>query len=219
MREPIETIIYRNSEIAIYQDDDPHDTPNDWDPESACIVYDHRDFCSIPVIHGYALDSGWNRTIFEHWIEGNKTVEFGGIRYWIFPVYLFSHSCQTLYLSRGDANKYEPTGFDTSFKGFALVSRQYRDQWSKEGALKIAGELIKAWSMFLHGEVYGYRSASGSCWGFYGNEGKKQMIEEAKSEIDFDCHQRLLKKIDKLKSFIRNKVPLDIRQRRLIRVD
>jgi len=218
MREPLEIIMYRNTEIEIHQDD-PRDNPNEWDPESSCLVYDHRDFCAYPVLHDITIDSGWIQSIFEDWNNGRKTVEFGGIKYWIFPVYAYIHSGVSLYLKKYDATKYEPTGFDTSFKGFALVSRKYPAQWSKEGAYKIAKQLLDSWNQLLSGEVYGYISKHGSCWGFYGDEGKEAMIAEAKWEIDCAMKQKMEQKIQQLKIFIRNRVPLYARERRLIRVD
>lgn len=52
---------------------------------------------------------------------------------------------------------------------------------------------VKIYDNYLTGEVYGYmveddeENHIDSCWGFYGDEGKKYMIEEAKQIVD---HQR-----------------------------
>jgi hypothetical protein len=211
MREPIETIMYRNSEIAIYHDEDAQ-SPNDWKNDIAFLLHDHRDFSTHP---GF-MDRHTCQDIYDNcWSEGKKTYYHNKKNYWIIPVFAYIHSGVSLYLNHRVAMQYEPTGFDTSFKGFVLVDKTSPDLWAFEDAFKIAESVIKEWNIYLSGEVYGYISASGSCWGFYGDEGKADMIEEAKAEIDYDCNQRLLKKIDKVKTFIRNKVPLDVRARRI----
>jgi hypothetical protein len=211
MREPIETIMYRNSEIAIYQDEDAH-SPNDWDNDYAFLLHDHRDFATHPHLKG--IDRNTCQEIYDtRWSEGKKTYYYAGKNFWIIPVFAYIHSGVSLYLNRRAAMQYEPTGFDTSFKGFVLVDKTKPEMWAMDDAFKVAESVIKEWNMYLSGEVYGYQSASGSCWGFYGEEGKKEMIEEAKSEIDWDCKDKLLKKIAKVKIFIRNNVPLEIRER------
>jgi hypothetical protein len=187
----MEVINYRGIDINIYEEDMPM-TPNDWDTDEACLVYDHRDFCSEPTLHGYKLDSSWCQVIFEDWSSGRKTVEFNGVHYWIFPVFAYIHSGVVLYLSRSEANRWEPTGFDTSFKGFALVSKQYPRNWKKEDAKKEAQDLLDIWNQLLSGEVYGYYSEYGSCTGFYGDKGREQMIAEAKQEIDSGIKEKIL---------------------------
>lgn len=209
MREPFEIIMYHNSEIEIYQDDSA-ESPNDWDTDSF-LVYDHRQFATAP--HG--METTEAQDIFERFCQKKVTYEWNKKSYWIIPVFALIHSGVSLYLNRRAANQYEPTGFDTSFKGFCLIDKTNPNYWAIADAYILAEEIIKEWNQYLSGDVYGYNSPVGSCWGFYGKEGRDQMIEEAKEEIDYDCRQKLLKKIDKVKIFIRNKVPLDVRERRI----
>lgn len=103
---------------------------------------------------------------------------------------------------------------------FAKVTgHEYKDV-TDEG-LKGTKELFDAWAW---GDVYGYnieglKGGLGSCWGYYGDDHKKSgLLEAAQSEID--CHIRILenelllsrkKKQRKIKSMIKNHVPLQYR--------
>lgn len=183
-QEPIETVIHQGHEIKVFQDEQPMDSPNDWAPDYVCLIYDHRDFAVFPVINNVKLDSGDCYAIFEDWSKKIDVTEYGGVTYWVFPVFAYIHSGVMLYLTRAAAMQYEPTGFDTSFKGFCLVSKTYQED--RNEARKYAQSHIDAWNQLNGGEVYGYMCefTNESCWGFYGDEGKKQMLEEAKAEID-----------------------------------
>lgn len=162
------TVKYKGHTIKIYYDDDPQ-SPDEWGNDDVFLVYEHRDFC----IKRPGFDP---EEIFETFQKKNM---FEGFH--IFPVYAYIHSGVALSLGR---NTYPFTcPWDTSFKGFALVKRQ-KGYWKREKAFEIAQSLIKEWNQCLSGEVFGYNSDCGSCWGFYGEEEIPRMIEEAKAEID-----------------------------------
>ena len=173
--------------------------PNEWGNDEVFLVYDHRDF--------YVEEKGFNpEEIFDYLQEtGNSTYE----GYWVFPVYAYIHSGVSLSLSR---NTYPHTcPWDTSFRGFALVKRE-KGTWKEDDAYERASGLIDEWNMYLSGDVYGYNSEVGGCWGFFGREMCEQMITEAKAEIDYHIEQKTKKHLARLKDQIKNGAPLYARQ-------
>ena len=101
--------------------------------------------------------------------------------------------------------------WDTSFAGFVLVKRTKGWSWTEDKASVIAESEVEMWNQYLSGDVYGYNSEHGSCWGFYGKEGMKDMIEDAKAEIDYAIKEELKQHLIQLKAWIKAKVPLQYR--------
>lgn len=208
MNERYEEIDHNGYRIAI-ECDEYAENPDDWGNDEMFLVYDHRDFCVRR--KGFDPDD-----IFERMQEGKKT--YNG--YWVFPVYAYIHSGVALSLGR---NSYPFTDrWDVSFKGFALVKRM-KHQWSEDKAYNLAEGLIKTWNMYLSGEVYGFNvyeldedgeevDSIDSCWGFYGDEGIKQIIDESKCLINGEIELRNKTRFTKLKALIKNNVPLSIRE-------
>lgn len=169
----IETISYKGYDIEIFYDSYT-DSPDEWGNDDAFIVYDHRQFAVNR--KGFEPED-----IFEIMQKGKAL--FDG--YYYFPLYAHIHSgVSLLSLSRGSDR------WDTSFKGFVLVKRE-KSTWDKDKAHTRAESEVKIWNMYLSGDVYGYKSEAGSCWGFYGEEGREEMIKEAKDEIDYLVRERL----------------------------
>lgn len=186
--ETIKTIQYKGEEIEIYYDENfSSDFMNDLD---AFIVYDHRSF--------FVEKEGFNpEDIFEEHQKGKKIYD----GHWFFPLFAYIHSGVSLSLSRCT----DP--LDTSFKGFVLVKREKGWSYHREKAFEIASSIIKTWNQYLGGEVYGYIAGDDSCWGYIGEEGMEQMIEEAKSIIDYKIKVKREAYFKKLKVAIKNRVP------------
>ena len=191
-----ETIIYKGVEIETFYDQD-YESPDHWGNEEFFLVYDHRDFCVER--NGFDPDD-----IFEAMQENKKLYD----GYFYFPVYAYIHG--DVSLSLGNRSYPFTCPWDTSFKGFVLVKRE-KGTWTASKAQSIAEGLINSWNECLSGEVYGYSSESGSCWGFYGEEGYKQMIEEAKGEIDYDIAKKRKEHFNYLKQAIKSKIPYQYR--------
>lgn len=193
----IETIPYKGYEIKVYYDDDAQ-SPDDWENEDAFLVYDHRDF----TVKREGFDPF---DIFEAMRQERPMELFDG--YYYFPVYAYIHSGVALKLGSGDG--FPDRQWDVSFKGFALVQHDEKNGWTtKEKAREVAQAIVDEWNMYLSGDVYGYDSGVDSCWGFYGDEGRKEMISEAKGEIDYEVNKKFKRHFAKVKAWIRNKVPL-----------
>ena len=193
----IEVINYRGHDIEVFQDDDV-ESPDTWGNEDVFIVHEHRQFN----VERRGFDP---QDIFEYLQSGKKL--YAG--YWVFPLYAYIHSGVSLSLGK---NTYPFTcQWDTSFAGFVLVKRTKGWSWTEEKACVIAGLEVDEWNMYLSGDVYGYNSEHGSCWGFYGEEGMKDMIEDAKAEIDYAIKEELKQHLIQLKQWIKAKVPLQYR--------
>jgi hypothetical protein len=195
----IETIAYKGYNIEVHQDECA-ESPDVWGNTDCFIVYDHRDFC----VERKYYDPN---DIFEAYQNGKKL--FDG--YYFFPVYAYIHS--GVALSLGRTNYPFDCRWDTSFKGFALVKRTKGWSYRREKAYQIALCLIEEWNQYLSGDVYGYNSEVGSCWGFYGDT--KYMISEAKSEIDSHIQttteQAVKQHAAQIKQWAKNHVPLQYR--------
>lgn len=148
----------------------------------------------------------------------NEIKGAGGI---VLPVYLYEHGGQTI----------RTTGFscpwDSGQVGFwSATAEEIQKEFGgdKERAARcITGE-IQTMDSYLKGEVYGFvlEDEDGehldSCWGFYGddeNPREKYCLSEARSAVDYHASERDKKRRERIKSMIRNHVPLDARMKEL----
>lgn len=181
--EKVKKEIYKNHKIVIYQDEN-YDSPDEWGDDDLFLIFDHRDFC----IKRKGFDPA---EIFEN---GEKMKG-----YHVFRCYAYIHS--GIALSVG-GHSFPDARWDVSFKGFWLVKRVKGWSWRREVARKIAEGFCETWNQYLSGDVYGFRLFSldengkkleeiDSCWGFYGDEGIEQIIEECKSTIDYQLEKKM----------------------------
>lgn len=197
MSDLIETINYRGYEIEVCYDTEPQ-SPSEWENTDAFLVYDHRDF--TVKVKGFD-----GQEVFDA-MQAKKPLFEG---YFYFPVYAYIHSGVSLSLGGRDfLAPGEHLNWDVSFKGFAMVKRQKGWSWKRDKAYTIAESIVKEWNQYLSGDVYGYNSEVGGCWGFYGSEGRKEMIENAKSEIDYAIKKKISEHLKQVKTWILNRVPL-----------
>ncbi len=123
----------------------------------------------------------------------------------ILPISMYEHSGITLWL--GSKGSHFDSQWDCSSIGFAYVEKitakeegmlnpgeKYNYDWKEWAYAMMEGEM-ETYDQFVRGEVYGYmiededgeeatdRDLCG-CWGFFGDDGKQEMLSEAKSDID-----------------------------------
>ena len=203
MSDLIETIEYRGYEIEVCYDTDAS-SPDYWGDDQAFIVYDHRDF----TIKRKGFDP---RSIFEHTSESKRMFYDG---YYVFILNAYIHSGVALSLVR-DRYPFNDR-WDVSTTGYVLVKRVKGWSWTRDKARKIAECQVEEWNQYLSGDVYGYNSEIGGCWGFYGKEGREGMIMDAKCEIDHHIREKNRKQLkehfNQMKTWIRNRVPLYVRR-------
>lgn len=199
--EPIEVINYHGYEIAIHQDESGDFFVDENGESEMFIVYDHRQFC-------LRVDGFDPEEIFEHWNKGNETYD----DHWVFPLYAYIHSGVALSLTK---NHYPFTDrWDVSFRGFALANKEV---WgNKDKAYDVVKRLVNDWNDYLSGQVYGFMVEADdyddSCWGFIGDDGYDHMLKEAKGEIDAHIKAKVKEHGEKVKNYIKGKIPMIYRQ-------
>ena len=200
-------IPYRGEEIKIYYDDYAQ-SPDTWEDTDQFLVYDHRQF----YVERKKFDPS---DIYEHCAK-IKRMFYNG--YYVFPVYAYIHSGVSLSLGR---NTYPfNDGWDVSYGGFCLVKRTKKSSWFRSKARIIAENVVEEWNQYLSGEVYGFDIGNDACGGYYGKDGLKEAIEEAKGSIDYIIKyhnkEKLKKHLEKLKIYLKNHVPLEKREALLL---
>jgi len=199
-------MIYKKHTIEILPDPDPMN-PRENDNLGTMICF-HRRY-TLGDKHPYTIDN-YKSCIKEDY--GNNPL--------ILPLYLYDHSGITISTSPFSCQ------WDSGSVGIVICSREkiLKAFDSKRYTKKIAEKAIacivsevEEYDKYLRGEAYGYRisvNTTGSinnaetvdsCWGFTDEE---YAISEAKSVIDHLCKKSLLERVSKLKSYIRNRVPL-----------
>lgn len=185
--DPIKIERYRNYDIRILEDENPL-SPNEWGNDDCFIIYDHRQFC----VERKDFDV---QSVYEAFKAGEDYDN-----YKLFPLFAHIHSGVSLSLVRGTDR------WDTSFKGFVLVLNTLEEPERR------AQGIVETWNEYLDGEVYGFKTDFDSCWGFYGNDGITDAIEEAKYSIDAEIEKQTKIRVKQLKHWIKSKVPIIYRE-------
>jgi hypothetical protein len=213
----ITSIEYKDYSINIYADDNSS-SPDEWGDDGLFLVGFHRDF----TVKRYGITSDITQFLLSGEededalspSELNKAKELR-MDYHIFPLSAYIHGGVSLSLSR---KKYPfNDGFDSCYLGAVFVKKT--EAKTRKQAEKMALNLVNIWNMYLNGEVYGYMISKeggdaefGECWGFYGHDCKESgLLENAEGKIDCDIAETLKKKQTKLKTYIKNSVPLNNR--------
>ena len=134
------------------------------------------------------------------------------------PIYLYNHSGISI----------NTTGFSCKLdSGLVGIIYATPEKIKKEFGVKRISKKIKdrveaclkreveTMDQYLTDDVWGYNipEFDDSCWGFYG---KEYCYKEAKGMIDVHLDTRKQEKMIKVKTLIRNRVPLDKREKLLL---
>ena len=206
MLEAIETTEYKNHTIEIFQDENPENPIKEWDMLGEFICWHSR----------YDLGNSKRFDTPEEVREyAKKTNSL------LYPLFMYDHSGIALSLS----NSQYPFNcrWDAGQLGYVLIDREKAlKEYSKKILTKklkqkiyevIQGE-VNTYNQYLSGDVYGYKvidkdgTEIDSCWGYYGME---DVIEEAKSMVDYEIKKSIKEHIQKLKKWIKNHVPYNYR--------
>ncbi|GFD70986.1 hypothetical protein KUL113_04060 [Tenacibaculum sp. KUL113] len=135
--------------------------------------------------------------------------------YFMLPLYLYDHSGITMNTSGFSCS------WDSGQVGFIYVSKERaREQYgfkrlTKERVQKVYDYLdseVKTYASYLEGNVYGYVIEGGdiddSCWGYVGPDGEGWALSEALAILATHKKQRVESRVDKIKTWIKNQVPL-----------
>lgn len=203
MRDTIRTEHYKGFDIEFAYDHDAS-SPDYWGNTDVFLVYDHRQFS----VERKGFDPS---DIMEH-VRETKRWFYDG--YFVFPLYAYIHSGVSL--SLGSSGYPFNDRWDTSMAGFILVKRQTGWTYTKAKAEKVANSHVEEWNTYLSGDVFGYDWEHGGCWGFYNTDSIPEVLKDVKLEIDQYISDKIQKKvkahIPKVKSWIKNRVPLIYRE-------
>jgi hypothetical protein len=202
---PIESINYRGHIIEIHQDEDGPNPRTDYDNAATMICW-HRNY-----------DLGDKKKDFSE--PSQAEAFFKEHNCIVLPLYLYDHSGITM--STGPFS----CPWDSGQVGYIYMTRK---KALKEYGKKILTKQLRAkiekymqgevetYDSYLRGEAYGFivkdkkDEEIESCWGFLGD--MKYCIDEAKSTIDCAISYNLKKHIEQVKTWIKNKVPLNNRR-------
>ena len=182
----IEKIEYRGLTIEACYDEGAQDPRADFDHLATMVCW-HRRY-DLGDKHRFETPDE-----FLDWYKKNQVI--------ILPVYIYDHSGITIsttsFMGRLPQGHAE---FDSMHIGWIYMTNErfkaecVRPDGSKikhltrddrERARRLMDDEIKEYNEYLSGQVYGYVvNGVDSCWGFYGEDGYKRMIEEAKEQID-----------------------------------
>lgn len=202
MADAIKTIHYKNHTIEIFPDENSENPIQNWDMMGEYCCWHRR----------YALG---NSDRFDN--PGQVVAYARQTNSLLFNLYMYEHSGVALSLS----NSHYPFNdhWDAGQLGFVLVDRKKAmKEFGKKRLTKqlkqkirqiIEGE-VETYNQYLAGDVYGFVISQNnehvdSCWGFYGQD---DCLNEAKAIVDYEVEKTILRHSQKVKQWIRNKVPL-----------
>ncbi len=201
---------YKKHTILIEQDIDPMNPREEFCCLGEMICFHKR--YNLGDKHNLNSDNfnGWDEL--EEYIEN----ELNG--YIILPVYMYDHSGMTINTTGFSC------GWDSGQIGFIYVTaKKIRENY---GVKRISAKLkqditgylkneIQTYDQFLTGDVWSYSITDNNsdniidtCYGFFGQE---YCENEAKSAVDWIVKDNLLKRINQVKTWIKNRVPLENR--------
>ena len=185
--EPYETIVYKNHVIEVVYDTYPVD-PREWDNLGTIITKRFWNECDY-------INANDRDAVLDH-IKVVKNN--GGI---VLPIYCYSHGIDRFKTSSfyGCGLPQGHARFDSGVAGFIYataetVRKEYGVQRIskrvRDLATKVLQSEIEIIDNYSSGQVYGYiiKTADGeeieSCYGYYGEAGREDMVSECKSMID-----------------------------------
>lgn len=183
-------ITYKGHTIKIIQDENA-ESPQSWGDGNLFLVANHRQF--------YVAEPGAKRVP----EDPQELVERYGKTHWIFPLEAYIHS--GVRLAFGHEGNFPDRRWDVSQLGFVFVAKS---EWRlSRKAREAAATLIKTWNDYLSGDVWGYQidEDGDSCWGFYGYD---YCLQEARSSVDYMVTQEHKARLEQVRMWIKNRVPL-----------
>ena len=207
----VEELKYLGFTIKIETDEDAGDPRKEFDQLGEMLCF-HREY-NLGDKHSYTIEEVRELAESEDWL--------------CLPLYLIDHS--GLSMRTHDFRDCDPGGWDSGQVGYIGISyskarEEFGSELSNAELWERVSNVLRAevavYDSYLRGAVYGYTvedsdgETVGSCWGFYcpEREDYDYMIEEAKGEAEWEYKSRIKSHCDKVKAWIRNRVPLGVRE-------
>ena len=203
-----DTIEYKNHTIHIEPMQDVWESPRDWDNCSTMALF----------LRGYDSlnESEYDADTIDDYINGRDSESGQFIESpfaWI-PVAAYIHSGITIFEGyKGNCM------WDSGFAGYMYMTREQAKNAgikTKEHAERILRADLETMDNYLTGNVYSYYiegpHCDDSCCGFYGYDHEKSgLLSESKGSIDYAIKHAKKQKTEKLKTLIKQAVPLNVR--------
>jgi hypothetical protein len=219
-----ETVNYKGFEIKITQDELPLNPRHDWDNGTTMVCFHGR----------YDLgdrNHGFNKSDYNSWDELKEAIVKQKKPIAILPLFLYDHSGITMSTTREYPYNCR---WDSMVVGFIFVDEKgckemgWTKKWAKDLAKcddeaykgKTREEIltdflvsdVEVYDQYLTGEVYRFEVEDcddADCGGFFGdNHEASGLLDHAKSSIDAEIKWRVGKRVEKLKEYIKAKVPV-----------
>ena len=201
-----QTIEYKGYRVEIVSDNDPLNPRTEWDNLGTMVCW-HRRY-NLGDKHDFSTpDDAWQEIKREGHI--------------VLPLFLYDHSGITMNTTGFSC------GWDSGRVGYIYISlEKVRKEYSwkkitkkrRERILEYLKGEVETYDQFLTGEVYGFKVLDAedeeldSCWGFYGDLGIKDAIQEGKGHIDWYVKKKVKEHLLQVKQWILNKVPFIYRK-------
>lgn len=185
-----------NDLIVKIINDDNFESPRDWDNVGTIVCWHSR----------YNLGDEQPRETPEEYRD-----EYVPDTALTLPLYLYDHSGITMRTSPFSCP------WDSGQVGFIYAPKGFEGM-TDEMILKCLETEVKTYDQYLTGDVWGYQidapeeDCIESCWGFYGED---VCIQEAKDAANGCLKTRRTARYERLKTLIRARVPLMVREREL----
>lgn len=193
----METIEHKGYTIKIQQDESPSNPITNWDGNAKYALFHNR--------YDLHNDTDLDPKDYSGWEEFKRALVRKYRPLAILPVYMYDHSGQTIRTTPFSCK------WDSGQLGFVFVNKETLKEWgykSRKGYEKVAGQTleddlrsnVQLYDDYIAGNVWGFEVVNSededdvldSCWGYYGDAGKEQAIEEAKSFIDSEVEEPVL---------------------------
>lgn len=203
MKEAIQTEKYRGHDINVYQDEEGFDPRKD-DNLGTMICFHSN--CSLGDKHGYNDLSDMLLSILQDYYDyeylerqgRDKLIKLFEKDHIVLPLYLYNHSGITINTS-GFSCPWDGGRIGVIYVSLAAVKKEYGykriSSKIRQKVIEVLKSEVKIYDSYISGEVYGYTiepqeqnrgiNCQDSCWNFLGYDELNDLIEEAKSSIDY----------------------------------
>jgi len=180
--------MYKGYTIKIEVDTDPINPITDWDMLGTFACFHRRYDLSNTKQFNDADD-------LQDFLKENENISL--------PLYLYEHSGITISCSNSSYpfnDRWDSGQVGIIFVTYENIKKEYNckriTKKIRETVLRVLEGEVKTFDQYLTGEVFGFtiEDQNGdqidSCWGYYGYDSIKDIIEECKGTIDYDIERK-----------------------------
>ena len=187
--------------VKVMQDDDPANPREEWDNLGKMVCF-HRRY-NLGDKHNFS-----DREELKEFLKKHKDI------LWL-PLFLYDHSGLTIN-TRGCACPWDSGQVGIIYMEKAVYRKAFnKKRVNRKHVYEILRSEVSCYDDYLTGSVYGFvvedekGNQIDSCWGFFGDA--KDCLSEGITSAGYYVKQDIKDHVEKVKTWIKNKVPLDKR--------